>query len=286
MTAKIEWAPGTHERRVESFYSRGAESFGECHGGYLNFGLWDEGVRDYVAAAENLVRTLAQWGRIGPESHILDVGCGFGSQDVFLARNFHPARIVGVDVTFPHVIAARERAQRAGLGLELQFQHGSATDLGFPTGSFTHVLGVEGVVHFKTRERFLREARRVLRPGGTLLIADYCLARAPRGAADALFVALARAGWQIPRENVETVDSYRERLVSCGYREVEIVRAGARTIPGYFHEAMTREHLRSMRKIRGMLGLLGSVAIDLALWAAWSRGQLEYLLVKCVRSCE
>ena len=88
MTAKIEWAPGTHERRVESFYSRGADSFGECHGGYLNFGLWDEGVRDYVAAAENLIHRLAGWGAIGPDAQVLDVGCGFGPQDIYLAQNW------------------------------------------------------------------------------------------------------------------------------------------------------------------------------------------------------
>ena len=280
MTTRIDWAPGTHERRVESFYSRGADSFGDCHGGYLNFGLWDEGIRDYLGAAENLVRRLGEWGGLGPDSELLDVGCGFGAQDVFLARTFHPARIVAVDVTFAHVLAARERAAKAGLGLEVRFQHGSATDLELPDASFTHVTAIEGIVHFKTRELFLRQARRVLRPGGTLLLADYCLARPPRSLADRLFVRAACAGWQIPKENVETVASYREKLLATGFRDVEIERVGARTIPGYFREQRTRAHLQSMLKIRGPLGLLGGFAIDLVAWLAWSRGQLEYILVK------
>ena len=280
MTTRISWPKGTHERRVERFYSRGAGAFGECHGGYLNFGLWDDGVRDYVSAAENLVRRLAAWGGIGPGSRVLDVGCGFGAQDVLLARELRPARIVGIDVTYPHVVAARERARSAGLDGEVQFRHGSGTDMRLPDASFTHVLGIEGVVHFDTRERFLREARRLLCPGGTLLLSDYCLARAPRGPLDRIFVALARAAWQIPAANVETVESYRALLVRCGFGAVEIESAGARTIPGYFREQTSRAHLRSMLKIRGFLGLAGGLAIDLLAFLAFRRGQLEYLLVK------
>jgi hypothetical protein len=60
---RVAWPRKSHERRVEAFYSIGATRFGDCHGGYLNFGLWEDGC-DYLRAAENMVRHLASWGGV------------------------------------------------------------------------------------------------------------------------------------------------------------------------------------------------------------------------------
>ena len=49
------WSIDSHERAVENFYSAGAEDYGDFHGGYLHFGLWEDGIEDYLRASENLV---------------------------------------------------------------------------------------------------------------------------------------------------------------------------------------------------------------------------------------
>src|SRR5256712_6967502 len=230
---RVAWPRKSHERRVEAFYSIGATRFGDCHGGYLNFGLWEDGCA-YLRAAETLVRRLASWGGVDDRSRLLDVGCGFGVQDVYLARNFRPHAIVGIDIVWPHVLAARARAREAGLGLEVRFEHGNATDLSvFPAGSFTHVLGLESIVHFDTRERFFREAARVLAPRGTPLLADYALRRPPRGLLDRLFVSLVRRCWQVPVGNVGTVESYRCKAEAGGFCEGGSESVGDRRLPGY-----------------------------------------------------
>ena len=277
---RVAWPRKSHERRVEAFYSIGATRFGDCHGGYLNFGLWEDGC-DYLRAAENMVRHLASWGGVDDRSRLLDVGCGFGAQDVYLARNFRPRAIVGVDIAWPHVLAARARAREAGLGLEVRFEHGNATDLSvFPAGSFTHALGLESIVHFDTRERFFREAARVLAPGGTLLLADYALRRPPRGLLDRLFVSLVRRCWQVPVGNVGTVESYRCKVDAAGFCEVEIESVGDRTIPGYFREQCSRGHRRALRAIRGRSALWLGLAMDFLVHNSWARGQLDYILVR------
>ncbi len=283
MDARVSWESGTHERRVEAFYSRGATGFGDCHGGYLNFGLWEPGFT-YVQAAENLVTRLGAWGGLGSDSHLLDVGCGFGAQDILLARQFHPSLITGIDVTYPHVLAGQRRAREAGLTLSVRFQHGSATELAFPDASFSHVLSIEGVVHFNTREKFLRQASRVLKPGGVLLLADYALAREPRKLLDRAFLKAACKGWQVPAENIDTMESYRNKVLRSGFGSVEIEQVGGRTIPPYWDEQKSRAHLKSMMQIRGLVGAAGGLAIDWFAYQAWKRGQLEYVLVRATRA--
>ena len=283
MDARVSWESGTHERRVEAFYSRGAVGFGDCHGGYLNFGLWEPDFT-YVQAAENLVTRLGKWGGLDRASRLLDVGCGFGAQDILIASRFAPAQITGIDVTYPHVLACQRRAREAGLTGSVQFQHGSATELDFPDRSFSHVLSIEGVVHFNTREKFLRQASRVLQPGGVLLLADYALAREPRKLVDRAFLRAACKGWQVPDENIDTIDSYRQKVLRSGFGQVEIQQVGGVTIPQYWEEQKSRAHLRSMMKIRGMLGAAGGLAIDWFAYQAWKRGQLDYVLVRAVKA--
>src|SRR5687768_13475132 len=90
---KKAWPKDAHEHFVESFYGTGVEKYGDFHNGYLNFGLWEEGNTDYIKAAENMVHRIGTMLGVNKESLVLDVACGMGTQDVYLAKTFNPKRI-------------------------------------------------------------------------------------------------------------------------------------------------------------------------------------------------
>jgi ubiquinone/menaquinone biosynthesis C-methylase UbiE len=278
--ARRRWASGTHERRVERFYSHGAARYGDYHGGFLNFGLWGGDVRSYEEAARRLVGHLLQWGRCDHESSILDVGCGMGAQDLVVWQSCHPRLLVGMDVTWQHVEAARERARRERLPPSVRFEHGTATSLPFPDAHFTHVLSVEGGVHFDTRERFLREAYRALRQGGVLVLADYTLVAPPRTLLDHALVRALMVGWCVPKENCDTAASLRAKLRQSGFVAIEIESVGERTYPYYFREQSRGANLLKLAKIRGLLPTLGGLLIDWVAYRAWKGGVIDYVLVR------
>jgi ubiquinone/menaquinone biosynthesis C-methylase UbiE len=106
------------------------------------------------------------------DQHVLDVGCGTGYLARLLARAVGPGgRVVGVDPSAEMVAYA---ARKAGDASILQFQLGTAEALPFPAGQFDVVVTSLMLHHLPEdlRVSALREMYRVLRPGGTLLVAE------------------------------------------------------------------------------------------------------------------
>jgi len=277
------WSAGAHERKVENLYAGGVENYVGWHDGYLNFGLWENGNADYVKAAQNLVHRMGRLLGLNSDSKLLDVAPGMGTQDIYLLENFSPQSIDGLDVTWKHIEHGRRRAQEANAGEQVRFHHGTAIELPFPDNNFTHVLSIEGPEHFDTREKFLREAHRVLQPGGVIAMADFIVKNPPRNPFEKLVAEAARKLWQVPRANVYSGEVYRQKMEAAGFEQVTLEEIGASVIPGYYFEQMRPESIRAITKIRGFalarLGLL----LDVAVYRGFTMGLLEYVLVRGVR---
>lgn len=99
---------------------------------------------------------------------VLDVGCGTGPVITLLHDKYPEKHYVGLDLT-PAMIKV---AQAKGLS-NAEFVVGDAENLPFDDASFDAVLCSNSFHHYPNPEAFLREAHRVLRPGGRLILRDY-----------------------------------------------------------------------------------------------------------------
>jgi ubiquinone/menaquinone biosynthesis C-methylase UbiE len=265
----------THEQRTEAFYARGVENYGTFHSNYLNFGLWEDGITDYVQAAERLLTRLAEKIRLGRQSVLLDVACGMGTQDLFFMRRFECAAIEALDLTAKHIAVATAR----NVFPNLTYRIGDACSLPFAEEQFTHVTAIEGIVHFNPRERFFREAKRVLKRGGMVGMSDFCLGRPPRSAFEHLVVRACEAAWHVPVENTETVQTYAAKLARAGLADVDIEVVSDKVIPGYLAEQGRPDVRKQQYRIRGaVIGRLG-LAIDWLVRKAYEKRLLAYILV-------
>ncbi len=101
---------------------------------------------------------------------VLDVGCGSGQPTVELAR-LGGGEVVGIDVDEEALSLARRRIEESGLRDMVEVVRASLLDAGFTGGSFD-LLWAEGVLHVLDPEKSLPACRRLLKPGGFLVLGE------------------------------------------------------------------------------------------------------------------
>jgi SAM-dependent methyltransferase len=110
---------------------------------------------------------------LGTAQRILALGCGTGIEVRALRRVTQPdTAIVGVDHSPVLIDMARRLTAEEGLESNVSYQTGDAHHLGFADGDFDIVTMHTLISHVDDPLQVLREARRVVRPGGTVAIFD------------------------------------------------------------------------------------------------------------------
>ncbi|MGK7869427.1 class I SAM-dependent methyltransferase [Falsiroseomonas sp. E2-1-a20] len=266
--------------------ARGNPQLEQSFGRHIHWGYWPEpalarpdSAEDYAAAAERLSLELLALAGIAPGMRVLDAGCGFGGTLACLEERMHPLDLVGLNID------PRQLARAAGLvhprpGTTIAFTAGDACTLPFADASFDRVLAVECIFHFPSRAAFLAEVRRVLRPGGVLVLSDFVPA-----SAWVPVTRLARAPW-FDRVNLfGTCDvtcsaaGYRRLAAESGLALTTLRDITRHTLPTYaFLGRMLRASGR--RGVAERWGQAGLAMLDFV----GRTGLLRYSLLKFERS--
>ncbi|WP_160112708.1 class I SAM-dependent methyltransferase [Mycobacterium sp. 3519A] len=195
---------------------------------WLNLGYWKV-ARTYPDACVAMVELMGTRAELEPTDQVLDVGVGFAEQDFVLLDRFHVSHITGIDITPVHVDKGRERVAQRRLEDRIHIRLGSATEMDFPDGSFDKVLALECAFHFDTRDQFLREAFRVLKPGGSIVLADML---PDLGKKSGLTTAFGRRYGHIPQANYYDREEYQRRLAALGFNDVLVESIREDVFPG------------------------------------------------------
>jgi SAM-dependent methyltransferase len=137
--------------------------------------LYSLGDADLLAAATaEVVERLRSWGLLGRDRRALEIGCGIGRFLAALAGDLE--RVVGIDISWRMVECARRRCRGLGNvhlvqcgGQDLAFLADQAIDLVLAIDSFPYL--VQSGPDLPARH--MRDAVRVLRPGGDLLVFNF-----------------------------------------------------------------------------------------------------------------
>ena len=152
---------------------------------------------------------------IQPDAVILDVGCGGGGAVKILAQAALCGEVYGVDHS-EDALRTAHWVNRAFIKQgRVVIKHGSVSDLPFPGDTFDLATAFETTIFWPSLLHDLREVRRVLRPGGTLLIANEEYKDPGFEERNARWSRL--VGFQL-----QTPEETRQCLIEAGYANVEI----------------------------------------------------------------
>jgi SAM-dependent methyltransferase len=153
-----------------------------------------------------------------PGETVLDLGSGAGIDCFLAARRVGPTgRVIGVDMTPEMIDRARANARRGGYS-NVEFRLGEIENLPVADSSVDVIIS-NCVINLSTdKPRVFREAFRVLRPGGRLLVSDLVLTRPlPEEVSQSLDAYVACVAGALTRED------YLSAITAAGFKNIEVV---------------------------------------------------------------
>lgn len=104
--------------------------------------------------------------------NILEIGCGNGIQAHYIFKKYSPGSLTAVDLNASNIEIAKTHAGKNGRG-NIRFHIDDAQELStIESNSMDYIINIESAFHYPDKPAFFREIERVLKPGGTYLIAD------------------------------------------------------------------------------------------------------------------
>ena len=201
-------------QRYADWFSRGLRGIGMRYV-FSRRGLWviNTPYRRILAAAH-----------IGPQDHVLDLGCGIGNILIALAERIAFARPpIGVDVSPALIDIGRGEIRKAGLDQKIELRAAPATRLPFDDASFDVALTSHVIKHLddEALAACFHEVARLLGPGGRFLMWEF--KKSPLSAP--LFIS-ARATGLPPPFTLRSEPTLRSALTQAGFARVNRVRTG------------------------------------------------------------
>ncbi len=197
-------------QQIQELYDASSGLWEQVWGEHMHHGFYgpDGNLKKERRQAQiDLIEELLGWAGVPKEQalcepyRILDVGCGIGGSTLYLTQKFSSIaqnnlksdagvdrdfsrstpdktspRVTATGITLSPVQANRaaERAKIAGLESNVNFLVADALNMPFPDESFDLVWSLESGEHMPDKIKFLQECCRVLKPGGTLILATWC----------------------------------------------------------------------------------------------------------------
>jgi ubiquinone/menaquinone biosynthesis C-methylase UbiE len=168
-------------------------------------------------------------------ARILDMGCGLGATLRSFARRFPSNHLYGITLVPWQLEQGRQLNESCPEAGRITLALGDYEHTTFSSASFDAVYAIESSCYAQgaNKSAFLREAYRLLRPGGRIVVADGFLGPGRlRGPQKHIFRKLCDC-WVI--DTLGEVDQFTRELERIGFREVVVEQMQARVTPSVLH---------------------------------------------------
>jgi cyclopropane fatty-acyl-phospholipid synthase-like methyltransferase len=137
----------------------------------IHYGYWDQDVKNFPQSLLRMNEVMAEMAEIKRSDMVLDAGCGIGGSSIFLAERFG-CKVTGISLSERQINKAEQLAVAKKVEDKVKFEVMNYCATSFANESFDIIWGCESICYADDKELFVKEAWRLLKPGGRLIIAD------------------------------------------------------------------------------------------------------------------
>jgi cyclopropane fatty-acyl-phospholipid synthase-like methyltransferase len=256
--------PAELELTGESLRKDTAHYYDECYWDYLitwcnkdnlafHYGYWDQDTPyQHHEALVNKNQVLYEEAAIKVGDRVLDAGCGVGGSAIWMAKT-HGNRATGMTVSQQQGKYGAQHAKRQGVGDLVDFEIADFCQMPFEDESFDVVWALESSCYAVNKGDFLKEAWRVLRPGGRVVVCDGFFTRREFNASEWQEIITCLNGWAVP--NLCIRDEFVGMLEQHGFHNTTMRDLTPQTMDSinYMHNVAKR--WRPIHKVSEWLGL-------------------------------
>ena len=178
----------------------------------IHYGYWDEKVKNFPGSLLRMNEVMMEAASISSSDKVLDAGCGIGGSSIFLAEKIG-SHVIGISLSERQIDKAKELACTKKLENKVDFKVMNYCGTDFADRSFDVVWGCESICYADDKEQFIKEAYRLLKPGGRLVVADGFVTDIKNN--DDPTIRKWLDGWQV--NYLETSDRFQKFMSETGF---------------------------------------------------------------------